>query len=305
MSGPEYVADPQTDEWMAARSAGIGASEAAAACGLSAYQTPLELYLRKRGEMPAFEGNDATVRGTRFEPVILQYAEEVLDKKLKPGWPPMMRHGEHSWMFATPDGDFEDGELLECKSSVSPKVLAQCGEEGSDEVPTEYLLQCQQQMAVMDRQVVHLQLVIPSRWKFFEFRNFIVNRNDRLIASLIKKERELWQMIEAGVPPEPDWQHASTMDLIRNIHGAPEAEAEFVELSDAAVEQWARYESIKSQIKELNAQATEARARVVHEIADNAGGILPEGRAVRRKLIQKKGHVVQASEYVDIRAIKF
>lgn len=305
MSEPQIVAEPQTDEWFAARSTGIGASESAAACGLSQYQTPLELYLRKRGEMPEFVGNDATVRGTRFEPVILQYAEEHLGKTLKPGQPPMMRSAEHDWMLATPDGEFDDGELLECKSSVSPTVLAECGEEGSDEVPTEYLLQCQQQMAVMDRQVVHLQLVIPSRWKFFEFRNFIVKRNDRLIANLIRKESELWEMIEAGVPPEPDWQHASTLDLIRTMHGPPSDAAEFVYLSDKAVAQWAEYEQLKSQIKELEQQAKEARAHVIHEIADNAGGILPEGRAVRRKLIQKKGHVVQPSEYVDIRAIKY
>lgn len=302
---PDFVAAPQTDEWFAARCSGIGASESAAACGLSAYQTPLELYLRKRGELPEFVGNDATVRGTRFEPVILQYAEEQLGKTLKPGWPPMMRSAEHNWMLATPDGDFEDGDLLECKSSVSPKVLEQYGDEGSDEVSTEHLMQCQQQMAVMDRQVVHLQIVIPSRWKFFEFRNYIINRNDRLIASLIRKEAELWQMIEAGIPPEPDWQHASTLELIKTMHGPPSDAAGYVALSEQAVQQWQQFEELRGQIKELELQQKECRARVTHEIGEEAGGLLGDGRVVRRKLIQKSGHAVKASEYIDVRAVKF
>lgn len=304
MTTSEVVAEPGTDEWYSARGTGIGASEAAAACGLSPYQTPYELYLRKRGELEPFAGNDATVRGTRFEPVILQYAQDELGKELKPGQPPMMRHRELPWILATPDGEFEDGELLECKSSVSDGVMAACGDEGTDEVPTPMLLQCQQQMLVTGAEVVHLAIVIPDRWKFFRFQTYKIDRHDKLINLLIRKERELWQMIEAGTPPEPDWSHATTIDVIKAAHGAPAEDAGTIALTSNSCASWNTYERLGKQIRELEADRQAERAKVLHEIGDNYAGMLDDGRMVRRKLIEKQPHMVKASSYVDVRAVK-
>lgn len=46
------IAQADTPEWHELRSKGFGASEAAAVAGLSQYETPLHVYMRKRGEMP-------------------------------------------------------------------------------------------------------------------------------------------------------------------------------------------------------------------------------------------------------------
>src|SRR4051812_1639091 len=67
---PEIVAWPLSPAWYAARSTGIGASEIAAAAGLSRYATPLEIYARKRGLMPEIEDNDAMRLGRKLEPVV-------------------------------------------------------------------------------------------------------------------------------------------------------------------------------------------------------------------------------------------
>src|SRR6185437_1023395 len=66
------------EEWLAARQSGIGSSEAATACGINPYDTPLSLYLRKIGQGEPIEETAAMRWGSRLEPVIADaYSEET------------------------------------------------------------------------------------------------------------------------------------------------------------------------------------------------------------------------------------
>ncbi len=55
------------------RRTGLGASDAAAACGIDPYKTTLRLYLEKTGELPPDEETDALRIGKIFEPGILEF----------------------------------------------------------------------------------------------------------------------------------------------------------------------------------------------------------------------------------------
>jgi len=56
-----------TAEWHAERAKRVGASEVATLLGISPYETPAEMWGRKKGLLPRFDGNDATDRGQFFE----------------------------------------------------------------------------------------------------------------------------------------------------------------------------------------------------------------------------------------------
>lgn len=62
----------------------LGCSEWAAALGLSKYATRLDIYNRKLGIAPEFEGNEHTKRGKLFEDIAAREAETAI-AKVRPG----------------------------------------------------------------------------------------------------------------------------------------------------------------------------------------------------------------------------
>jgi hypothetical protein len=299
MKQAEIVAIPHTPEWYAARNTGIGASEIAAAAGLSPYQTPLELYLRKRGEIPPFEGNDATRMGTLLEPVVKSEFKRLTGLIPIDENPAMYRSGLHQWMTATPDMIVTATELAEVKTA-SWRMKSSWGDEHSDAIPDQYLCQTQWQMAVMGPGFTSVH--VPVLFDGFETKIYRVERNELMIGYLIEAGQELWERIENGDPPEPNWEHDSTPKLIREMHS--DINGQVIELGDITADAWLTYEALGKQVKELEARRERYKSEVLYAIGGNYAGDLGDGRIVRRKLIEKKGHVVGPSNYIDFRAVK-
>jgi hypothetical protein len=299
MKQAEMVAMPHTPEWYAARNTGIGASEIAAAAGLSPYQTPLELYLRKRGEIPPFEGNGATRMGTLLEPVVKSEFKRITGIVPIDENPAMYRSGLYEWMTATPDMIVTDTELAEVKTA-SWRMKSSWGDEYSDAIPDQYLCQTQWQMAVMGPGFTSVH--VPVLFDGFETKIYRVERNELMIGYLIDAGLELWERIQNGDPPEPNWEHDSTPKLIRAMHS--EINGQVVEIEDITADAWFSYEHLGKQIKELEGRRERYKSEVLYAIGDNYAGDLGDGRILRRKLIEKKGHVVGPSSYIDFRAVK-
>ena len=58
-------------------------------------------------------------------------------------------------------------------------------------------------------------------------------------------------------------------------------------------------------IKGLTKEADALKARVLHEIGNAPGGILPgTGKMVRRKEITRKGYTVEEMYLIDVREVK-
>jgi putative phage-type endonuclease len=299
MQKSQIVAMPHTPEWYAARNTGIGASEIAAAAGLSPYQTPLELYLRKRGEIPPFEGNDATRMGTLLEPVVKSEFKRITGIVPIDENPAMYRSGLYEWMTATPDMIVTDTELAEVKTA-SWRMRSSWGDEHSDAIPDQYLCQTQWQMAVMGPEFVSVH--VPVLFDGFETKIYRVERNELMIGYLIDAGQELWQRIKNGDPPEPNWEHDSTPKLIREMHS--EINGQVIELGDITAGAWFSYEHLRKQITELEARGERYKSEVLYAIGNNYGGDLGDGRILRRKLIEKQGHTAGPSSYIDFRAVK-
>lgn len=293
----EYLAN--TPEWFAARRTGIGASEMSVAAGLSRYSTPLELYLRKIGELPEWEGNVATRLGTKLEPIIVSEFVEQTGIAVKQYPVPMMRHPKYEFLFATPDALLEGDEGLECKSTSFQAAKGQWGEELTDDIPTEYLCQCQAGMAVTGYGCWHVACLVDGR----NLRCFVVFRNDELIAQLIDSAHELWQRIQNREPPEPDFEHQSTLPLLQQMH-RDIAIGEIVKLTDDSRDSWRRYEELGDQIKRLESQRDACKARILNELEEDEAGDLGDGFVVRRKEIVKQPFTVTPKPYVELRKIK-
>lgn len=287
---------PLTPEWVAERPIRIGASEAARACGMSEYGTPYQLALEKTGQVPPFAGNKHTRRGRRYEPLIAEDWEELRGVKLRRYPCPMFIHGIYDFMAATPDGVIDDTSGLEIKSS-SWRMANTLGEEGTDDIPNDWLFQAQQQMAVMNWSRVEVCILIEMALHIH-----VVERNDPLIELMIAAERELMERIRDGRLPEPNWQHSSTPKLMRHLHQTVNETR--ILLTDEEVHCWLEYEALGKEVKALEERRDVAKAKVLHGIADHGAGLLHDGRMVRRKWIEKKPYLVEKKLYIDVRSVR-
>ncbi|MGN5479491.1 YqaJ viral recombinase family protein [Cupriavidus basilensis] len=104
---------------------------------------------------------------------------------------------------------------LECKNVDGMAYrFGEWGEPGTDEVPEEYLLQCQHYMTVLDYPEWHLAACVGGN----KLKTYIILRDTELEEMLIEQEHAFWQRVQSGERPDPDWQHDTTNDLLRRLH---------------------------------------------------------------------------------------
>lgn len=181
------------------RSRGIGGSDAAAALGFSRWKTPVKLYLEKLGEIDDEDRADGPLYwGQVLEDIVAkEYAKRTGTKVRRRNQ--AIFHKEHDFMLAHLDRSV-DGErkVLECKTS-SDYMADQWGPDGSDDVPDDYLIQCQHALACTGYESADLAVLIGNR----EFRIFKIPRDDALIDGMIDREREFWNCVLTRTPPPP------------------------------------------------------------------------------------------------------
>lgn len=260
------------------RAQGIGASEAGAACGVSAYMSPFELYQLKRGEAEPIEANEDMEFGTIVEPAIVRLYESREGVSLT--YPlPRATHPELPWMFATGDAEESTDVGVEIKS-MNPFRAKQITEYGLAECAPEYLCQAQHQMSIMGWSVVKLVALVERRLK-----TWTIDRDPELIEIIIEREAELWRRIKAGDPPPVDLSSAYALGDVK-LRFSGKSSGRFVRLSADAAAAWERSRRLKAEEKACKERAEREVAAVLLEIGDNDGGILPgEAKAIKRVAI--------------------
>lgn len=145
MSKPDIMRFADRGQWLAERTRGIGASEVAAVVGLSPWDTPFSLWLKKTGQVPPEPENQAMRMGHLLEPVIAQLWEEETGGRIVKASARDILYvdPDRPWRRVTPDRTARrDGarRLLEFKSTsrdIAP-----------DDIPVHHICQCQYQMLV-------------------------------------------------------------------------------------------------------------------------------------------------------------
>lgn len=250
------------EAWLENRKRGLGGTDIAAICGLNPYKKPIDVYLGKRGLIEENPQNAAMTWGIREEPIIAaHYADLHGVKLLEPGF---MVHSKHDWIVGTPDRLIEGQEKgLEIKTA-SLRVAHQWGEDGTDQVPDAYLIQCAWYMVLTAYPVWDVAVKIDSA----DYREYTVLRNPSLESRLIEIAGEFWHKhILPGVPPEPDGsdqyvkyiQASHPKDSGEMIVETPETRAlagEYAQARAALKLVEERKEMIENQIKAIIGEAS-------------------------------------------------
>lgn len=242
----EVARSPASDPEV--RKTGLGASDAAPAMGLSKWQTPLELYLEKRGVIDTSDigEREAVQMGILLEPVILQHYAVTTERPVAMRHPVFgvtaihpdgrfrdappaigklldtARHPERSWQMCHVDGIGFEGdepkEIVEAKSSLGRLAYSdEWGEEDTDELPGEYVAQGQHQIEVIGALIgrvvpVRVPVILAGpRW-----RVYTVHRSESFAVEMNEMEDELWTRIRLGQAPDPtpDRRGEKALDLL-------------------------------------------------------------------------------------------
>lgn len=220
-----------TEAWLAARQWNadsnppvvLGASLAGTICGVDRYQTPLELYHRLLGTLQRTEQTEAMYWGSALEEPILKAYEERMEVHVdRPQH--LYYRMDAPWIGATPDAVGTDARgryCVEAKTASGYQFsrdnarALDCFGEGEDEVPMSYLLQCHQQMYVLDCERCDMPVLFDGR----EFRVYSIHANTELMRSLLASLQEFYRRLQERDAPEPDFGHASTPGLLKRVYG--------------------------------------------------------------------------------------
>ncbi|HEX7765915.1 MAG TPA: YqaJ viral recombinase family protein, partial [Nitrospira sp.] len=282
----------------------FGATDAAACCGMSPYKTPLDVFVQKMYGTEV-EENEAMRMGKRLEPIILDEYEQRRCVTLRRNLP-MFFHGKYRWIGATPDGIAVGGEQrlvdpvfggwkygVDAKSSTYRRYdkddtdEMKFGQEDTDHMPVDYVMQGTQQCAVLNLPYVEFPVLFDAR----TMRIYRVERNEDLIGLIIHAEKEMLERLQNNDPPEPNWTHENTRELIGILFGHKE---DVVKQLDAEwADQWLKVQRWKEGIKEREAWIEEVNNKILYHLAGATAGIFPSGNEQIKRIVVKESKVTQ------------
>ena len=190
---PIIIRPKSHEEWLKAREEGIGASEVSAVLGVSPWETPFSLYLKKTHQVPPTEENEAMRRGHYLEDAVVQWwMHETGEQVIKASAADIIYvNPEHPYMRVTPDRIVRGRKkILEVKSTA-----VQMGEK----IPVYYEAQCQYQMYVTGIHQAELIYIQGG----LTFGRFVVDYDPGFAQYIASKVTEFWNENVLG-GKEPD-----------------------------------------------------------------------------------------------------
>jgi len=209
-----------TERWREERTRGIGGSDIAAIAGLSRYGSAMSVYLDKIGAGETVEQNDAMEWGTRLEETVARkFADEhpelhVLRRLHEDGDEFTFIHPDHPWAFAHIDrqlvldapGETPYIAVWECKTvGREGRKWSWMDANGDDMIPDAVMAQVQWEMACLGVSRGYLSVLFEGR----TYREFVIERDDELIAQLLGIGEGFWKLVESRTPPSIDASDAT------------------------------------------------------------------------------------------------
>lgn len=279
------------------RNLGLGGSDAAAACGLDRFKSRLRLYLEKTGDFQRGEMTEPQLWGHILEAPIRDRFAHVK------GWhidlpTNTFFHPRHSFMLAHPDGLIDTDAIYEGKTA---RFDEDWGEPGSDQIPTGYMCQVQHTLAVTQRNVAHVAVLIAGS----DFRMYEVEADTVLQEELIDNEHAFWQLVLKHEPPEPEeteWQNPELRRLLARLYHLSTGELKLAGQEEEHFYQ--TYQMAREKAKSYEEVAEGAMNHLVWAMENASMLQFDDGKRLRRKLVKTREFVRAASEHWDYRVVK-
>lgn len=269
--------DLSREDWLQVRRQGIGSSDAAAACGIHPYLSMLELWMIKTGRMSSnidesIEGYSPLYWGNTLEPMVAKYYQEHTGNKVR-RVNAVLQHPNPDKAFMLANLDYaitgnDEVQILECKTA---------GEHGAklwrDGVPLYVTCQVQHQLAVTGKQAAHICVLLCGH----EAKIYKVERDERLIQSIMEHERLFWQYVETDTPPTPDHSESAARAL-KQLYPTPKPSSK-VDLrgDDGANRLFEQLLNYRASMEDIEQRHDQVKHQLQTLIKDNEVAVFDKG----------------------------
>lgn len=194
-------------EWLRLRQKGIGGSDASAVLGMNRWKSPVAIWMSKTVEVEEeAELSDAAYWGTVLEDVVaVEFQKRTgLSVRRKNA---ILMHDEHDFILANIDREIVGQKVgLECKTASAYKK----DEWADNEIPAEYIIQCQHYMAVTGYEAWWIACLVGGN----QFVYKLIERDEEFIELLVKAEVDFWNSyVVPNVMPPVDGTDAAVTAL--------------------------------------------------------------------------------------------
>lgn len=267
-------------DWLKQRQSGIGGSDIAAICGLNPFKTPLQVWQSKINPVVDEEISEPAYWGTTLENVVAQEYAKRTGRKVQrinqvlhhPHLPYCLANidravvnPEMAGRVFWKDDRLTTNRILECKTA-NGFAAKKWGESGSDYVPDEYLVQCMWYMGITGADICDLAVLIGGQ----DFRIYTIQKDVLLLDDLYSTASDFWKLVETRTEPDPiNYPEAVKKWAISDSSLSVQAD-------DLLINDLDKIQSIKAQVKELEAQEDELKARVLMAL-ENAETLTYQG----------------------------
>jgi putative phage-type endonuclease len=277
-----------------ARKTGIGGSDIAVVLGINPYKTVYELYEEKvNGFTQDLSNNEKVIWGNLLEEPIAQRYQQLTGKALVRS--EMVRHAQYPFLIANPDRLIvSEKKGLEIKA-VGENTKHLWGESGSQIIPDYYYVQAAHYMLVLDYQEWDVAALIGGQ----ELRIYSFERDKEMDELIISKGSEFWyNHVQKQVAPAIDYAKESVQQLIKRKN--PVVSELSIELADEYIVIANQLENAKENIKHYDSVRKEAEAKLLNVIGEAGRAVLPNGRFLFRKRVERRAYQVPGSSYITL-----
>ncbi len=277
------------NEWLQARTRCVTSTDQASILGLpDAWQTALHVYREKAPmDAPALVVEDESPSphmraGILLEPLIADlYLERRAGLTYEPLEPwTLFYHPDYPQIGTSLDRKLSDGRIGEFKTVGSWEGW---GDEGTDETPHHILLQAQHQMMVTGRDLCEVAALHRGT---LELRIYPVPAKPKLLTFLAMTALTFWELVEKRQPPDPDYENPETVKLLQALKPV---EGLTVDLPREA-ELWASaWKEEGASSRDADKRREVAKAHLLSLLGPAEVGLLPDGRRIKRKIINVAG----------------
>ena len=263
-------------EWLALRRKGIGGSDCAAACCLSRWKSPLQLFFEKTRGMKMEEDNERMAWGRTLEPVIrAEFAKRTGLAVIE--CPFMFASQEYPYMIANVDGIVT--EPNDSKALLEIKTVGEhSAKDWDDGLPLEYYLQIQHYMAVCDLTKAYCATLIGGN----KFNYQIVERDTETINTIIALESDFWiNHVLKGIPPVVSDKDA---ELLSSLY--PKSNNSTAILPASADQIISDYLEIKTLEEEIKSKKAECENKLKAMLGNSESAVSSTGYIISWKSVQ-------------------
>jgi putative phage-type endonuclease len=272
MNAPEFIKERLT---------GLGGSDMAAVLGLSPYKSAVDVWLEKTGRAVPLEASLQMRFGNYAEEFVAREYCDATGRAVQ-RFNPMLRHPDfqmvigHVDRLVVPEGakiaahkrEIRTDRLLECKtaSAFAAGNAAEWGPAGTDNVPTQYLVQIAVYAALTGCQYADLAVLFGNQ----ELRVYNLRRDLELEREILARAAEWWKRhVEADIEPEP----ANESDVLKLY---PRDNQMMCEATPEVAQAVIRLSEIKGEIKILE-EAEQAQRDAITSHMGEAGVLTYQG----------------------------